>query len=329
METIIPAKYPKQIESIKRNNITLAVVANFNVPQSLKNEKTGEFEATSPLEKTALSRFVVSLVDKTIKMQPTANIPAHEILLIKKKTDFCIQKMLFLGTQKQSEGIETVTLSIGEFKGKAPSNILIDNPNNLDALIKHKDMLKNNLSKPEYAKFADDNKKKILAIEKAVADLKNGTLQKGAETSIEIYNSDIKYFRTKREDGKYKIYKIRMLFDITKNYPYSIEISNGFADVKFNENGTTNILYKTTQDRISKEISLTEMEFSTLVDRLYIGFCNYQTMMFPKQYALADGYEYEQRAAHTAQKSEESQTPVAKPDSTNQANEKPSNVFHG
>ena len=232
-------KYPLQTYKIKRTTKTLGVDFNLFAPAE-------DDDSCSPLEMhNGFSRFVCTIIDKSNPaacVTPRANIPWRDLAGIKLKTEIAMQAYFLGGTREaisdDEQGIAqdgpafTQKILLGSFKGKTPAEILIGNPQEKSNLLKTRDWLASNME------TYPANKAQVQAIDEAVKLLEIGELQGAPAASnapssvLSIYKTEYKHMSQKNEQGNTLVYSINIIFDATKNYPFTMEISNCFAPIE-------------------------------------------------------------------------------------------------
>lgn len=288
--------YPYQVASVKQEKNgekkTLGIDAQLSLPNA-----ENDTEKSMPLEMhSGYSRFVVTLIKKTDKetIFPKANIPAEEVPFIFEKTKIAMQNLVsskINAVNAASSGLSiayTEKFAMGNFKGKSPAEILLENPENEEALIKQGEFLNQNVNK------FPANKKKIEAIKDAIKLFKEGKLEKkeGVEVApniIEIYNEQIKALRsTKDENNRYLVYGIKITCDTSRNLPFCLEISNCRCPVDFAESGIMNPRMKEAINVQKVAINLTEKDWYKVIRRMNATLENFEITGFKHQLKVAN-----------------------------------------
>ncbi len=274
-------KYPRQIFSTGRKNVIFGIDAFLGLPA----------DDAPPLETPGYSRFVCTLVDKAgaVTKTPFANIPESEIALIKRKFDFSTE-MLMLPKQPAAQSSDvglagSVVLNLNNYKGKTPLAILKANPGEKNGLIQARDFL----ARSSNAKFAEQNKQQMQAIDEALALLESGKL-KDLEVGTEgqpvyLYRTDYRFLKSKKKDDLYMIYAIGILFNPSRNNPYEVIIVNGFAPVETMPDKTARINLKGIRDKIEGKISLTENECAAMIESMVSTANAFKNTFFGCQWA--------------------------------------------
>lgn len=256
-------KYPEQIIKIARTDKTLGVDAKL----SEANIAAGQ----SPLEiHSGFSRFVFTILQKAGKGYEfvSANLPPSEIDLIRKKTDIAIEKWVEKSLEKApAQPIAYLTTFFtGPFKGKTPADVLIDNAGNKEALLNYSKQLEANVAK------YPNNKKAIDAIKNAIELLDAGKLNATEVKSqvIDIYRADIRapHANKKDADGYTDVYSFSVICDLTKNYPFAVNIMNCKATINSNANGTQTPNMSKIKDKKEFGILLTEAEWYKVMSKM-------------------------------------------------------------
>lgn len=296
--------YPYQVVSVKqeKNGVkkTLGVDAQLSTP-NYDNDR----EHNMPLEMhSGYSRFVITLIQKDDKQTvfPKANIPADDAAFIFEKSKVAMQSLVNLKMvcDNSSEDLPiayTEKFAMGIFKGKSPAEVLLENPDNKEELIKQGEFLNKNVEK------FPANKKKIAAIKNALSLLKEGKLEvksapAAASSVIEIYNEQMKsLLSTKDKDGRCLVYGIRIVCDTSRNLPFAINISNCRTTVTVSENGTMQPKMKEAVDIQNVTINLTEKDYYRVVFRMMSTLENFERGKFKGQFKQAMDADFENRNA--------------------------------
>lgn len=290
-------QYPKQVVSLKRKSKIIGADAELFLPT--------DKEIISPLEiHSGFSRFVFTIVDNTTDktITPTANIPAREVAFIKKMTDVAIDKMADGVVEKADALSDSIAYSVKlldkNFKGKTPAEVLLANPADKENLAKVKDWLKLNLNNPSYAKFKDNNTKQINAIEEAINLFDIGELQQqrsASASNITIYSTDYKFKNKTNDKGYNLVYSISIICDPSRNYPFTVNITNCYAPVETNNDGTKNIKMTEAVDTIKSSFSMSSAEWYGFIDRIDRTLFNFENMNFATQFgeAMANSYQHD------------------------------------
>lgn len=261
-------KYCDQINAVVRNK-TLAVTGNLS--SITEDMDVSPEEVYSPY-----SRFVFTILDtdKGKKTGIKANIRVDEIPALIKRTTIAINKIV------ESEGIAikegqqeslafTEKLRFGVHKGKSPGEVLSKDASQKDSLLFTKKSLEENLAK------YSTNANLISSIDEAIALCESGKLNNQSNNAstgiIKIHESGERYFTSEKEkdaNGNHKIYKISILCDPSKNYPFAVNIMNCYAPVEVKPNGTTQIKMSASKNVISFSISLNEVEWVNIVEKI-------------------------------------------------------------
>lgn len=192
----------------------------------------------------------------------TANLPVEEFPAVLKRTEhlFDLAKRSEAGSEKGSEKDASakpaastgsgLTLPFGKLKGQNPEAYLIKT-GDVETLKKSKDFLAENVKKfPSNQKFID-------AIDKAIEKFEKGEIKKEAETDSKpapepvtvptdsetqiIYESPIKNFTKKNDAGENMLYTLKITFNPGQNYPFVVEIANGWGIVNKKDDGRNSI----------------------------------------------------------------------------------------
>ena len=129
------------------------------------------------------------------------------------------------------------------------------------------------------------------AIDEAILLLDSGKLKQSNNTAgiISIYEPSEKYFTSEKEkdsEGNYKIYKISVICDPTKNYPFNVTITNYFAPVEVKPNKTTQIKKSATKKDsiLTFTMNLTESEWVEIVHKMESAMKNFEQINAQQAY---------------------------------------------
>ena len=281
-------KYPEQVISVARSDKTLGVDAKLSVADTEHGQ--------SPLELHAgYSRFVFTILTQSASGYNfvSANLPPAEIDLIKKETDIAVEMLTNKALEKKpsvSSAYE-VTFFTGEFRGKTAADVLLQDASKESALLTLKKQLEANLSK--YPR----NKAQIDAIDEAIALLKAGKLTaEGVKSSIiDIYRADIRAPHASKKDaeGNTDVYSFSIVCDLSKNYPFAINIMNCKAPVVLNANGTQTPNMAKAKDKKEANILLTKSEWYKIIQKMIKVNKMFEEMNFEKLYKIAKDNTYQ------------------------------------
>lgn len=294
-------KYPKQIVGLKQSKNgerkTLSITDELVSPLY-----TSEREKAMPLEMHAsgISRFIFTLikVSDTSKDFVTANVPADEGYYIYEKTKLAMQEILaskrVVLAQETLSPAYTERFSMGTFKGKTPAELLLDNPNNKENLIKQGEFLNKNVDK------FPANKKIIVAIKDAIQLLKEGKLENKSAPAptniITIYNEPMKPVMSKQDNkGNHLVYGIKIICDTTRNLPFTIEIMNCYAPVERTEEGTLNPKMRESEDVRKITMNFTEKDWFKTVNRINLTLNHFELTSFKTQSQISQTVFWESR----------------------------------
>ncbi len=275
-------KYPEQIYKCARTDKTLGIDAKLSPADTANGQ--------SPLEMhSGFSRFVFTILTNAGGSYGfvTANLPPSEIELMKTETDIAV-KMLTeksLETTKATSSAYTVTFFTGTFKGKTPAGVLIEDAGNETALLDYKKQLEANLAK--YPR----NKAQIDAIDEAISLKKAGKLTADGVKSqtFDIYRADIRapHANKKDADGYTDVYSFSIVCDLSKNYPFVINIMNCKAPMNVNANGTQTPNMSKIKDKKEANIMLTKGEWYKAISRMEKTNDLFEASVFDSLYKIA------------------------------------------
>ena len=286
-------KYPREIIAFGREKFFLAVEEALEVADRISN-KDGSINA--PLLKPGFSRFILRFIG-TIKGRPAnpfANIPQIDVPVLKTKTDYCLDLILSAKGKIGGTGTllcETVTINMSPFQGKTPAAVLAERRDNAVMLQKLMERLWQNIQNPQYAKFVEANKKQYDAIREAIDLMAQGTLtQESAQSKPGvIYDEQNKYSPSIIKNGLNHTYKLRMTCDPGHPYPFTVYMENAYAPL-IKRNNKTIIDYTRRTEQIDHYITMTDMEFASMINEMYQTSRNYESLIFPEQHRKARWY---------------------------------------
>lgn len=311
MEIIQDIKYPKQVAGLKQSKNgekkTLGITCELTTPR-IDSEK----EKSMPLEMhaTGLSRFVFTLIKKTDTNKDFvfANVPADEGYYIYEKTVLSMQEILAskrtdISANESLSPAYIERFSMGQYKGKTPAELLLENPENKDGLIKQGEFLNKNAEK------YPANKKMIAAIKDAIHLLKEGKLEnKVAPTTsnvITIYDEPMKpLVSNKNSKGNSLVYGIKIQCDTSRNLPFYIEIMNCYAPVDKTEEGTLNPRMKEAEDIKKIFMNMSEKDWYKTINRIEKTLENFEIISFRDQMKISEEAFWKNRAEANGEKNE-------------------------
>lgn len=296
--TVTEKKYPLQTFKIKRTTKTIGVDCYLFAPERTDN-------SCSPLElHNGFSRFLFTIVDKSTPsttVTPKANIPSRDLACIKLKTDIAMQQYFLGGTPAVSAGDDNIfanspaftqKLFCNSYKGKTPAEVLLGNPQEKENLLKTKQWLQANVEK--YPK----NKEQIVAIDDALKLLEIGELQNAPSTPasssvLSIYKTEYKHMSQKNEQGHTLVYSIDITFDASKNYPFTVEITNCFAPIEVLSTGQHRPIMNQATHTVKSSIALSDNEWVGLITHLSQVKTYFELTNFRPLYQMAQEYSYQ------------------------------------
>lgn len=283
--------YPHQVASViqKKNgeSKTLGIDAELSIPR-IDDEK----ERVMPLEMhSGFSRFVATLIKKgNEKTFVKANIPADDISYICEKTRLALN--LYASAKLAPAPAEnndvpacyTLTFGMGKLKGKTPAAVLLESADNEKELISQGEFLNKNAEK------YPANKQMVEAIREAIKLYRAGELkpldapvQKSG--IIEIYNEQTKPLRSTTNDkGNTFVYGIKIICDISRNLPFTLEISNCYAPVKVMDDGTLRVEMKSAENMQNISMNFSEKDWVKVMNRLEKTITYFETINFKDQF---------------------------------------------
>ena len=285
MESVVEkdVRYPRQIYSAKRETVILGVDNYLKKPDG--TDKVPPLEMHSPF-----SRFVVTIIDKsgTETKTPKANIPAGDVPgIVEIAKLVMLEKLRYeSSSSERSEGENSIgytqQILIGDFRGKTPADILLENPENKERLVGTRNFLADKADK------FPANKKQVEAIDDAIALFDAGNLKKqsGAKRSsvVKIYEVDHKYMRSgKNELGHWLFYGMSITCQFGNKYPWEVTIENFHAPGLQGPKGGLVPKMDEKSGYAKCTFRMSDMEWSQFINRIasdlkYFESCCYATL---------------------------------------------------
>lgn len=295
-------KYPKQIAPAEIRNVA-GKQTTFSIDQELYTPE----EDDSPMKMYAdYSRFVLAIINSQngeLK-NPNANILVKEIPGIYQKTKFCNWKYWESEMQPQETlGNVSPAFSIrlaGKFSGKTAAQVLMEKGDNGKIMLcEQKEWLRKNLS----GRYEKANREQIQAIDDAIRLAENGQLKtENFRNNIQILvNEPVKkYFRkTKIIDGKEynKCYEIKIMFELGRQYPYTVKITNSYCTIRKDKTGKT-MIGNENLETATGEIRLTIGQWTYYVDAMRSRMQEHSLTHYQKQEQIMQENMWKPDAAH-------------------------------
>ncbi len=267
-------KYPNDIFVSQTSTKTFSISAFFQ-------KRSAEEDSPMMIFDDNFSRFVFSIVTKG-EGGLNCNIKPSDIAGIDKATDACYALQIAQDSQSftapaQEGSIDTSgpafqkKFMVGNLKGKAPAEILIENgwEEGKKILNNQYSWLKDNLQKfPKNKELMDA----IVAASKLdpekLAKLGGSEAQAtGSRKPVTILDIGMRpLIRKKRQDGKSPVYEGKVIWDFSHDrYPVNITIKNYWAPVNVNANGTLNVLAGQKTEEKSYNFSLSASQWADAV----------------------------------------------------------------
>lgn len=222
---------PNEIIKFDRKNGMMTVEVNlFTAPVS----ETGK-SSYPPLKPSPYDRFFFQYLDFETKNVVKANLPITDVPFFYSKIEAALSDLHKFETASKvtpAGEVYTSPLTVGKFAGRTVVNILQSGEK--EDLIKTKQWFESNLSK------YPGNKKFIDLIAEGIKLFDEGKLSSGEEKGTTevpqytIYESATKYFRDKDERGRNRCYKLEVLFNAERSFPFTVKITNFFAPLDGN-----------------------------------------------------------------------------------------------
>lgn len=278
-------EYPEQIYKYAKTDKTLGIDAKLFA----SNTDAGQ----SPLEMHAgFSRFVFTILSKSPSGKyefVTANLRPDDLELMKLETEIAVTKLTEKSLEKKSSLsiAYTTTFVMGEFKGKTPADVLLEDGSETkkNKLLEYKKQLLANIAK--YPR----NKGQADAIDDAIHLLETGNLTAEGVTSqtMDIYRADIRapHANEKDNEGYTDVYSFSIVCDLTKNYPFAVNILNAKAKVTANANGTITPNMSTAKNKKEFSVLLTKQEWVKALSRMVKTTDLFEQSIFDKMLKIA------------------------------------------
>lgn len=306
-------RYPLEIAAVKRRKQTLSIAAALEIPTDIINNK-GEKILLPPMHMhSPYSRFVWTLVDISgaQKIYPNANIPSREVSVLKTLTDaMIIRNRLAVKPRNENVGpAYTTKIMVGKnFAGRTPASILLENGNDLEALLSTQQFLQERMDS-QNGRFREGNQRQIDAIQEAVELYRAGKLSHDAiqgDEPVVVYYEPSKTLKNRPAKGdRYFTYSIKMECIPGLNYPWFVSIFNAYMKIEEKAGGTFQTIPGTAIDSSASRIQLSDYEFGGIIDRMYAAAQNFETVNFRRQFQEALRLDQEQREQRTVQYGQE------------------------
>ena len=172
----------------------------------------------------------------------------------------------------------------GYNRGKSPAEVLIADPGKRESLLKDREYLRERVDK------YSSNQAIIDGIDDAIALLDSGSLANAepaeAAPVITIYEQKYKYLSSTRDsEGRCKVYSIRMACDLSRKYPFIVELENAMGVVAKTATGASNVSSLVNIERTA--MHLTDGEFVGMTAAMDANCKAFQYASFMSQYEKA------------------------------------------
>ena len=251
-------KYPKECFSAVRQQ-------TFCIVDGLTRVGFEDDEEPLKIHHPKFSRFIMTVIN-TEKKSAAANIRAGEDLPdITVRSKFAYQKEMELSMSGKSttSPAYTVRFTSGIMQGKTPAEVLLHDSNATELLNNQYKWLKQNVKK--YPK----NQLQMDAIVDASKLMKEGKLSDDQLVkSLCLYstNGPRPNMYKEREDKTYPVYEMTIDWNFMTEYPICVHITNYFAPVIKNQDGTINVQKKNAKDVVNNSFTLTAKEWMKAID---------------------------------------------------------------
>lgn len=188
-----------------------------------------------------------------------------ELNTMKTKVKYAQKKILQAVCNPSSVAAAEYTFRAGNFKGKTPSQLLLDGTSEADLLTQRAFLEKN-----ATGKFAEANKKGMADIDAAIAKFKAGTLSASdtQSSTIKLFESGPRYFVLKKpQPYQTEGWELNITCNPGDKNPFSIEWQSKTVTIEKN-------VITSSKDAKSETAALTEVEFidmwETLMSKLAV-----------------------------------------------------------
>lgn len=234
----------------------------------------------------------------------TANLPVEEFPAVLKRTEHLFDTAKNAGSTEESSAKEAtgakpaesgIVLPFGKLKGKNPERYLAET-GDVEGLKKSRDFLSENVKKfPANQKFID-------AINQAIEKFEKGELKKEAtaepapasapsEAKPEvIYETPVKNFSKKNSNNENMVYTLKITFVPGQNYPFVVEIANGWGTVTKREDGRNSI--SDIHDMKSQKFRVSADDFYNALVKVEKTIASFEALNAASVWALVEAGRY-------------------------------------
>lgn len=276
------------------------------------------WQEDKPLSMGNLSRYVFTGIDifnSGEKVINIANIPAREVPVIVDtyRETMIISKLSRISSakkdtaakdgisEKEQKVIDALNLApkMGKYKGIPYWKLLKDNR---DAVSSQYEFLKKNLEKYPQNKSECGALNYLLKMPQEILD---GFIKKcdtGDDSVVNnsvftIYDSGMKPKMTSEKEGKHLIYEVKIQYDSSRNYPFIIMITNGYAPVVQKDGGMLNVIFNEMVEKKTVTVNLSESDGRTLFTGLESDLQAFKTCSYKNQLNIANEIDKKNREA--------------------------------
>ena len=292
-------KYPHDLVSFVRQK-------TFSIESRLVAKEEGEESPRQLLKGFSVFKFVCIANGKAV----SANLkPNENFVEVKSNTKFASEKhkeYAFECANSKNAGHNSPAFverfNAGFLKGKTPIDVLLENgyEKGKEILNQQYTFLKESATKNP--KFAAANNRLMNAIVDAAKvdldSLKNVSLPV-APAPIKIFESGAKgSMKSKaREDGKYACYDMSIYWDVSRDYPVVVTISNYYAPIRPTENGGQNIILSEKDSETKNDFALTAAEWEFAVEEMEDDLKTFKQFHYKEGRTRAERADAENRRA--------------------------------
>lgn len=256
-----PFRYPNQVTCSKRQELNLYCELSVNCP-SIEELQTGAYPGLEVFGKTKFNMFIFKYEDKS---SVKYGLSAADVKYIYSRT------LGIINTPKKKTDVTlspgyTVLLKGGIFNNKTAAEMLIENPNLRNDILRQRDFLLKNVNHPKYGR---NNQKMVDAINDAVIALDNGQLDpnKLSSNTIVLFEG-IKTPNNKKLDnrGLTEARQFRLTYTPGTATPFSVTIMNCMAPPA---DAMVGAKLEQAVDCRKWNYGLTEVEWYNFIDEMY------------------------------------------------------------
>lgn len=294
--------YPRQVFALKSSTKEQKKTLSFDSYLDYISEEEMNKKSIGAMQlHSGYSRYEVTIIVKNNNgsIFPKANIPALEVPRIYEVTKDCLHfKNFERKTSTNNNIIEETTLNFGAFKGRLPSEVLLENPNNRNKLVETYNFIDKNVKEQiekGQTKFIEMNKKQMEGIKNAVNSFDKGTLSPSNNATVIIYKSEVKYRRKTDNEGYNECYSIEIRYNPTKTYDVEVTINTLYAPVDTKSNGSTLIILSKAKNQTSATYNCSLEKFFDIIRLMNDEVTYFEMINFKNAYNRSKELAWEPR----------------------------------